>query len=178
MGRALMSEARPAEAADAYYRATVINPQNAAALAGLGVALDQLERHYDAQAAYAAALQIEPDRISTLSNYGLSLALSGNIDKAEERLRYAASLPGADVRVRQNLALILGLQGRFDEMVDVDPHAPTRTAEANRATLRSMLSPTRDYGALRDEADEAEAGDDSPAPAAPALSLRGSTSSD
>ncbi|MGB3625858.1 MAG: hypothetical protein WA989_08515 [Henriciella sp.] len=183
MGRALMSEGRPGEAADAFYRASVVNPQNASALAGLGVALDQLERHFDAQTAYAAALQIEPDRISTLTNYGLSLALSGKIEQAEERIRYAASLPGADARVRQNLALILGLQGRVAEMEEVDPHAPQRTVEANRATLRSMLAPTRDYGALRGDAGETEeAGDDADDSArqavASGLSLRGSTGSD
>lgn len=186
MGRALMSEGRPSEAAEAFYRASVINPQNAAAHAGTGLALDQLERHRDAQTAYKMALQIDPHRISTLTNYGLSLALSGQLEKAEEQLRYAASLPGADARVRQNLALILGLQGEFEEMEEVDPHAPQRTVEANRATLRSMLAPTRDYGLLRDEADEGENDlpEDSAAPesdqqsAASGISLRGSLGSD
>ena len=182
MGRALMSDGRPTEAADAFYRATVINPQNAAAHAGLGVAFDQVERHYDAQNAYAAALQIEPDRVSTLTNYGLSLALAGDLDQAEERLRYAASLPGADGRVRQNLALILGLQGRFDEMREVDPHAPKRTVEANLDALKSMLAPTRDYSALRDEGDDSE--EVTPEPAVETtstespLKLRGSLGSD
>ncbi|MEM5518787.1 hypothetical protein WNY37_17650 [Henriciella sp. AS95] len=182
MARALISQGRPGDAADAFYRASVINPQNASAHAGLGLALDQLERHYDAQAAYAAALQIEPDRVSTLTNFGLSLALSGQLTKAEERLRYAASLPGADARVRQNLALILGLQGRFDDMREVDPHAPQRTVDANLQALKSMLAPTRDYGALRDDAgtEDDAAEDERPAQetAANPLKLRGSLGSD
>lgn len=152
MGRALMSEGRPSEAAEVFYRAATLAPETAAPHAALGLSLDQLERHHDAQTAYATALEIEPDRISTLTNSGLSLALSGELDAAEERLRYAASLPAADARVRQNLALILGLQGRFTEMRAIDPHAPTRTVEANLETLKSMLAPTRDYGVLRDDA--------------------------
>ncbi len=151
MGRALLSEGRPAEAGEVFYRAATLAPDMAAAHAALGLSMDQLERHYDAQNAYAAALQLEPDRLSTLSNYGLSLALSGELDEAEERLRYAVSLPNADARIRQNLALILGLQGRFAEMRAIDPHAPTRTVDANLAALKSMLSPTRDYGDLRED---------------------------
>ena len=180
LGRALMSEGRPGEAADAYYRASVINPQNAAAYAGLGLALDQMERHFDAQAAYAAALQIEPDRVSTLTNYGLSLALSGQLVKAEERLRYASTLPGADVRVRQNLALILGLQGRFEDMREVDPHAPKRTVESNLDTLRSMMAPTRTYEALKEEtAPEEDAPAQAPQEKAESsLRLRGALGSD
>ena len=151
MARALMSEGRPAEAADLCYRAAAIDPQSAAAYAGLGLALDQMERHNDAQASYEQALRIEPERVSTLANYGLSLALTGNLAAAETRLRTAASLPGSDARVRQNLALILGLQGKFAEARTIDPHAPDRTVEQNMMTLKSMLSPVRDYGALREE---------------------------
>jgi Flp pilus assembly protein TadD len=156
MARALMSEARPSEAADLYYRAAAIDPHSAAAYGGLGLALDQMERHSDAQAAYKQALRIEPQRVSTLTNYGLSLALAGNLTAAESQLRKAASIPGADGRVRQNLALILGLQGKFAEAQTVDPHAPARTVEENLTTLKTMLSPVRDYGALRGD----EAGDD------------------
>lgn len=151
IGRALLSQNRTGEAAEAFYRASVIAPGNAAAHAGLGVAFDRLERHHDAQNSYRAALEIEPQRVSTLTNYGLSLALSGDLTGAEQQLRMAASYPAADGRVRQNLALILGLQGRFEEMRDIDPHAPQRTVEANLTAIKAMLAPTRDYGALREQ---------------------------
>ena len=154
MARALMSEGRAAEAADVYFRATRVAPQNATAFAGLGLALDRIERHRDAQTAYEAALEIEPQRVSTLTNYGLSLALSGNLQAAETRLRTAAGLPGADARVRQNLALVLGLQGKFAEAREIDPHAPDRAVNENLRTLKSMLAPVRDYGALRDSESE------------------------
>lgn len=154
-GRALMTLQRAEEAAISFARAS----DNAAAddpvpLAALGVAFDRLEDHDQAQRAYALALMIEPTRVSTLSNYGMSLALSGNIIAAEQQLRKAAAQPDADTRVRQNLALILGLQGKFDEMVEVDPMAPRRSVEANRSALRQMMGADTKYSSL-DEASRA-----------------------
>lgn len=177
MGRALLSANRAGEAAEAFYKASMIAPGNAAAHAALGVALDRLERHHDAQTAYAAALDVDPNRTSTLTNYGLSLALSGDLSGAEVQLRRAAALPDADTRVRQNLALVLGLQGEFAEMRAIDPHAPKRMVEANLSTLKAMLAPTRDYGTL--EPDDGPAPSPAPpedTPEKPAPALRGSLS--
>ena len=50
-----------------------------------------------------------------LSNLGLSYALSRQLPRAEETLKEAAMQPGADMRVRQNLALVLALEGKFDQ---------------------------------------------------------------
>ena len=50
-----------------------------------------------------------------MSNYGLSLALSRQLPEAERVLAEAAASDRADARVRQNLVLVLGLQGRFGE---------------------------------------------------------------
>ncbi|MCR9077697.1 MAG: hypothetical protein NXH78_01230 [Hyphomonadaceae bacterium] len=150
LGRSFLSANKPTEAAQAFVRSADFAPETEAApLAGLGLAFDRLENHAQAQDAYEIALQREPDRVSTLSNYGLSLALTGQLNQAEAALRKAAEQPGADVRVRQNLALILGLQGRFDEMAAVDPSAPTRSVEANQTVLRQMVMPTRNYDSLQ-----------------------------
>nr|WP_070961513.1 hypothetical protein [Hyphomonas sp. Mor2] len=150
LGRSYLSANKPREAAQAFVRSADFAPATEAApLAGLGLAFDRLENHTQAQEAYELALQRQPGRVSTLSNYGLSLALTGQLHQAEIALREAVEQPGADVRVRQNLALILGLQGRFDEMVAVDPTAPTRSVEANQAVLRQMVMPTRNYESLQ-----------------------------
>ncbi len=150
LGRSYLATDKPTEAAQAFVRSADYSPETEAApLAALGLAFDRLENHAQAQEAYLIALQRQPDRVSTLSNYGLSLALTGNLVEAEAALRKAAEQPGADVRVRQNLALILGLQGRFDEMVVVDPSAPARSVEANQNVLREMVMPTRDFDALQ-----------------------------
>lgn len=152
LGRSLLADNKPSEAAQAFARSADLSPpDDAAPLAALGLAFDRLEDHAKAQDAYQLALAREPNRVSTLSNYGLSLALTGRLSEAEEVLRKAVAEPSADVRVRQNLALILGLQGRFDEMSEVDPSAPRRTVEANRQVLRDMMLPARSYETLEPE---------------------------
>ena len=149
LGRSFMADNKPAEAAQSFVRSADLAPAtDAAPLAALGVALDRLESHNQAQDAYKIALEREPNRVSTLSNYGMSLALTGQLDKAEAVLRQATAQPGADVRVRQNLALVLGLQGKFDEMIAVDPTAPARSVEENQRALRDMMLPTRNYESL------------------------------
>ena len=150
LGRSYLADNKPTEAAQAFVRSADFAPETEAApLAGLGLAFDRLENHVQAQEAYEIALQRQPNRVSTLSNYGLSLALTGQLQQAEDALRKAVEQPGADVRVRQNLALILGLQGRFEEMAAVDPTAPTRSVEANQNVLRQMVMPTRNYDSLQ-----------------------------
>ncbi|MEM1147619.1 MAG: hypothetical protein AAGH49_07495 [Pseudomonadota bacterium] len=150
LGRSYMQQNKAELAAQAFVRSADFAPaSDATPLAALGVAFDRLENHAQAQDAYRIALEREPDRVSTLSNYGLSLALTGQLQEAEASLRKAANLPGADVRVRQNLALILGLQGRFDEMVKVDPSAPARSVEANQRALRQMMVPTGNFNDLK-----------------------------
>lgn len=149
-GRSLMALNKAEEAVRAFVRSADLAPQDAAApLAGLGLAFDRIGEHEKAQEAYQIALDRAPQRITTLNNYGLSLALTGHIDTAETVLRYAAGLPRSTTRVRQNLVLILGLQGKFDEMAAVDPNAPQRTAEANRKALEDMLRPVQTYETLQ-----------------------------
>ncbi|MEM8616444.1 MAG: hypothetical protein AAGF20_05865 [Pseudomonadota bacterium] len=149
LGRSLMADGRLEEAVNVLARASDLAPADTATpIAALGLALDRLERHAQAQDAYEMALERAPNRVSTLTNYGLSLAISGQLDAAEAKLRQAAALPQATGQVRQNLALILGLQGKYDEMILVDPNAPRRTVEANRETLRLMMVPARSYEAL------------------------------
>ncbi len=76
-----------------------------------------------------------------LSNLGLSYALSKQLPRAEETLLRAANTPNADMRVRQNLALVLALEGKFGEAEewsrrDLSPAEAT----TNVATIRQMIS--------------------------------------
>ena len=43
---------------------------------------------------------------------------------------------------------MLGLQGKFDEMIAVDPTAPARSVEENQRALRDMMLPSRNYQSL------------------------------
>jgi Flp pilus assembly protein TadD len=106
-----------------------------------GTALDQLGRHDEARSYYASALKIVPGEPSVLSNLGLSYMLAKDLPKAEETLRQAYASGKADGRVRQNLALVIGLQGRFAEAESIaKADLPADEAAANVAYLKQMLN--------------------------------------
>ena len=154
LGRVMATEGNTLGSAKAFENATYTAPDRAETWAALGTALDKLERHKDAQTSYAQALSIEPNRTSTLTNYGLSLALTGDLPGAEAKLRQAAAQPDADLRVTENLALILGLQGRYDEMAEISgQHAPEGIVEENAKLLQQMIKPIRSWESLSDGAE-------------------------
>ncbi len=80
-----------------------------------GAALDQQERYAEARQHYDRALRITPNDPNVMANVGLSHALSGDAVTAEKWLRRASSMPGASASVRQNLILVLQLQGKLEE---------------------------------------------------------------
>jgi Flp pilus assembly protein TadD len=105
-----------------------------------GTTLDQLGRHEEARRYYEAALKIVPGEPSVLSNLGLSYMLTKELPKAEAALRQAYASPNADSRVRQNLGLVVGLQGRFAEAEEiVKADLPPDEAATNVAYLKEML---------------------------------------
>jgi Flp pilus assembly protein TadD len=98
-------------------------------------------RHDEARRYYASALKISPGDPGVLSNLGLSYMLSKDLPRAEETLRQAYASPRASARVRQNLALVVGLQGRFAEAETiVKADLPPEEAAANVAYLKEMLN--------------------------------------
>ncbi len=117
-----------------------------------GTVLDQMDRGEEAQAAYQTALQIAPGEPEVLSNLGLSYALSGNLSRAEQTLRQAIDHPRATAKVRENLVLVLGLQGRFEEAekIAADGQIPPAAAASNTAYIRNMLSQPDRWAELQD----------------------------
>jgi len=140
-GRALADNGNFQQAFDILSRAhTPANP-DWRILSVQGTALDQLGRHDEARGYYTSALNIVPGEPSVLSNLGLSYMLSKDLPKAEEALRQAYAGNGADTRVRQNLGLVVGLQGRFAEAESiVKADLPPEEAAANVAYLKQMLN--------------------------------------
>jgi len=140
-GRALADNGNFQQAFDVLGRAHSPDNPDWRILSVQGTALDQLGRHEEARRYYASALKIVPDEPSVLSNLGLSYVLSKNLPKAEEVLRQAYATGRADARVRQNLALVVGLQGRFAEAEQiVRADLPADEAAANVAYLKQMLN--------------------------------------
>jgi Flp pilus assembly protein TadD len=140
-GRALADAGNFNQALDVLSRAHTPDQPDWRILSVQGAVLDQMGRHDEAQRYYATALKIVPDEPSVLSNLGLSYALSKDLVRAELTLRKAVSRPGAEPRVRQNLALVVGLQGRFAEAETIArADLPSDLAAANVAYLRQMLA--------------------------------------
>jgi Flp pilus assembly protein TadD len=140
-GRALAEAGDYEQALDVLGRAHSPDQPDWHVLSAQGAVLDQLGRHAEAQRYYQTALKIVPDEPSVLSNLGLSYALSKDLPNAEATLRRAAEHRSVDPRVRQNLALVVGLQGRFAEAEQIaGADLPPDQAAANVAYLRKMLA--------------------------------------
>jgi Flp pilus assembly protein TadD len=139
-GRALADVGNFQQALDVLNRAHTPDRPDWRILSVQGAVLDQMGKHDEAQRYYATALRIVPDEPSVLSNYGLSYALSKDLVRAESTLKRAAAR-SKDPRVRQNLALVIGLQGRFAEAESIArADLPSDEAAANVAYLRQMLA--------------------------------------
>jgi Flp pilus assembly protein TadD len=148
-GRALADVGNYPQALEVLNRAHSPDQPDWRILSVQGAALDQMGRPEEAQRYYANALKIVPDEPSVLSNLGLSYALSKDLPKAETTLRRAVGRPGVDRRVRQNLALVVGLQGRFEEAEQIArADLPPEEAAANVAYLRQMLAQPNNWKKL------------------------------
>jgi Flp pilus assembly protein TadD len=140
-GRALADIGNYNQALEVFSRAHTPDMPDWRILSAQGAVLDQLGRYEEARRHYASALKIVPDEPSVLSNLGLSYALSKDLKRAEATLRQATAQPAVGSRARQNLALVVGLQGRFSEAEDIArADLPPEEAAANVDYLRQMLA--------------------------------------
>jgi Flp pilus assembly protein TadD len=140
-GRALADTGALAQALDVLSRAHTPDQPDWRILSAQGAVLDQMGRHDEARRYYETALKIVPDEPSVMSNLGLSYALSKNLPAAEETLRRANAYNSREPRVRQNLALVVGLQGRFKEAEEIArADLSPEEAAANLSYLRNMLA--------------------------------------
>lgn len=140
-GRALADNGNFQQAFDVLTRAHTPEDPDPHILSAQGAVLDQLGRHEEAQQYYASALKIVPDEPSVLSNLGLSYLLVNNLLKAEETLRRAHERDNRNSRVRANLALVVGLQGRLSEAENIlKADLPPQEGAAKVAALRQLLA--------------------------------------
>ena len=151
-GKSLAGVGQFEQALDAVRRAQTPEYPDWKLLSAEAAILDQLGRSANAREVYGKAIGLRPDEPSILSNMGMSYLLEGDLKTAEMHMRKAAVQPGADSRVRQNLALVIGLQGRFEEAEKVAGQelAPEQ-AQANIAYLRQMLSQQNAWSDLKDK---------------------------
>ncbi len=127
--------------------------------------------HAEAQQYYLAALQEQPDSVSVINNLALSYALDGKADKAASLLRKAVDSGKGDKRTRQNLALVLGLEGKFGEAQKVaSMDVGNDNAKASMGYLRDMLNSPGNIASLDagEEGGAADSGEWQPYAEAPA----------
>ena len=106
-----------------------------------GAILDQSGRNDEARTLYAQALLGAPNEASLEANMGLSFAMSNDLGQAEAHLRKAVTMQHATSQIRQNLALVVGLQGRFDEARKLfAAELPPEQVEANMSYVRALLT--------------------------------------
>jgi Flp pilus assembly protein TadD len=140
-GRALAANGNFQQAFDVLGQAHSPEDPDWRILSAQGAVLDQMGRFEEARQYYTNALNIAPDEPSVLSNLGLSYLLSKDLPKAEETLRRAHSRNEKDARVRMNLAVALGLEGKQSEAESlVKADLPPDDATARVAELKQLLS--------------------------------------
>lgn len=120
------------------------------ALSVRGAILDQLGQNEAARANYRQAQQIAPNEASLEANMGLSYALTNQLPEAEQHLRLAVRMPTATSQIRQNLALVIGLQGRFDEARAIyTAELPANQVESNMAYIRALITQQNRWDAIQ-----------------------------
>jgi Flp pilus assembly protein TadD len=151
-GKSLASAGQLEPALDAVRRAQTPEYPDWKLVSAEAAILDQLGRSAQARELYHKALDLKPNEPSILSNLGMSYVLEGDLKSAEKHMRAAVEAPGADSRVRQNLALVVGLQGRFKEAEQIaGQEISPQQAKANVTYLRSMLSQQNAWTQLEEE---------------------------
>ncbi|MEZ2328140.1 tetratricopeptide repeat protein [Mesorhizobium sp. RCC_202] len=151
-GKALAANGQFEPALDAVRRAQTPEYPDWKLVSAEAAILDQMGQKDEARQNYRKALELKPNEPSVLSNLGMSYVLEGDLRTAETYMRSAAQQPGADSRVRQNLALVVGLQGRFDEAEKIaSQELSPEQAQANVAYLRQMLAQQNAWSQLKDQ---------------------------
>ena len=138
VGRGHIARGQAFYGVSALERARDARPEDWRAWSLLGTAYEQVRRSQDAQAAWAQALVLSPDNPDVLTNMAMSAMTRGDAAAAEPLLRRAAAQPGASLKVRLNLAMVLGLTGKIGEAEQLlRRDLPPDAADRNLAWLRA-----------------------------------------
>lgn len=96
-------------------------------------------KYNDAIPLYERALMLSQEQTSVMNNLAMAYAMAGEAGKAEEILRRIEA-KGGNAKSRQNLALVLGLQGKFDESKALAAQEiGTSGAASDMETLKRMV---------------------------------------
>jgi len=152
VARAQLERGQGFYAIEALTKAMQLAPKDWRPVSLMAIAYEQTQRDTEALASHRAALTLAPNEPGALANLAMYQAGHGDLAGAETLLRRAAAQPTATAQVRQNLAMVLGLNGRFDEAESlVRRDLPPEQANSNLALLRAAKGgPTaRSWDAMR-----------------------------
>ena len=142
LGRAHIARGQAVYGVAPLEKARDLAPRDWRAYSLLGVAYEQVRRFDDARAAWNQALVLSPNNPDVLANAATAALTQGDAPGAETLLRRAAAQPTASAKVRQNLALALGLQGKMGEAEQIlRRELPPEQAEQNLRWLRARAAP-------------------------------------
>ncbi|ACT57065.1 tetratricopeptide repeat protein [Candidatus Liberibacter asiaticus] len=140
-GKSLANAGYLDEGLDAINRAQRPDIPDWQLISAKGSVLAQMGKHSEALIEYERALELSPNESSIVSNIAMSYLLMGDLKTAEEKLRFASQMIGADSRIRQNLALVVGLQGRMKEAYSIaSQELSPEEATRNIKYIKSILS--------------------------------------
>ncbi len=103
------------DATDRYQQLGAKNPDNATIPHRLGVIESKAGNHEVANQHFRRSLELDPHNAEVLTDWGYSLFLQGKLSEAESALRMALSEAPGDSRATNNLALVVGHAGKFEE---------------------------------------------------------------
>jgi Flp pilus assembly protein TadD len=136
IGRAHIARGQAFYGILALEQARTVRPDDWRPWSLLGAAYEQVRRADDARAAWAQALALSPENPDVLTNMAISAMTRGDNAAAEPLLRRAAAQPGASLKVRLNLAMALGLNGKMAEAEQIlRRDLPPEQADSNLAWL-------------------------------------------
>lgn len=158
---------KPKQCINAYQKVLSFDPDNIAAINGIGVCNDLQGQHYEAQRWYRRAISKAPTDIRLKSNLGLSLALSSRTNEALEILTNVVDSQDASPRDRQNLAIAYGLAGDMEKAAQYFSQDLEKSdVQTNLAFVHKLASSQHLIPAQVGKA-QAESEDEQPAEAAP-----------
>jgi Flp pilus assembly protein TadD len=76
--------------------------------------------------------------------------MTNDLTNAEAHLRKAVAMPGATSKIRQNLAFVVGLEGRFNEAQTLfAAELPPDQVASNMAYIKSLLTQQNRWAAIK-----------------------------
>jgi len=129
------------EAADVFREAMNIDPKNVDALRGLGNSLLAMNQPNMALEQFVAGLAIQDDP-RLYNGMGVVHDMNGSYESAQDSYRGGLKLAPNDANLRNNLALSLAINGKFDESIQI----LNRLANENRSNPRYRQNLALVYG--------------------------------